>query len=312
MNKKALITGGLGFIGSHLARKLLSKGIDVIILTRSKKRISNIYDIKDKLKIIEKDLLDINMEVEDMDYVFHCASTVDNYNIHTDPYLDININCKGTIALLEACRKHNPKATIIYPSTFFVNGNLDTLPATPESPCNPLGLYPATKLAGEHFCKIYNQIFGLNCIIARFTNVFGEFEEGTNKKKAAFNYLIKLAVENKEIPIYGNGDFVRDYIHVENVVNALLIIAKKGAVNSIYYVGEGKGTKFKNLIQMVVNITKSGRIKYITPPDFHNKVGILNYYCDNTLLKKLGWNMTTTLQEGIKRTIDFYKNDRPS
>jgi len=308
--KNVLITGGLGFIGSCLARKCLDKGWNVTIMSRSDKKIDNIFDIKENVSLVLKDIREIDEEVKEKDYIFHLASTVDNYNINSDPYLDIEINCKGTIALLEACKKHNPEAKIIYASTFFVNGNLNNLPATPESPCNPLGLYPATKLAAEHFCKIYNQVFGLNASIARFTNVFGPFEEGNNKKKAAFNYLINLATEGKEIPIYGDGSFSRDYIFVDDVCLALITIAEKGEKNEIYYVGRGEGVKFIDLINIVIEQSGSGKIKYIDPPEFHNRVGINDYYCDNSKLKELGWNPSVSLQEGIRRTVDFYKNDR--
>src|SRR3989338_9143992 len=128
------------------------------------------------------------------DLIFHLAGSTDNYAIiEGEPYKEIELNCNTTIALLEACKKYSPKARIIFASTFFVNGNVEKLPVTPESPCNPLGLYGATRLAAEHFCRIYHNLFGMDIIIVRFTNVFGAREQ-ISKKKAGFNYLIKLAV----------------------------------------------------------------------------------------------------------------------
>lgn len=307
--KKTLITGGLGFIGSNLASKCIEEGQGVTILSKSNKRLKNIKEIKNQVNIKYKDIRGINREdIQDKDYIFHLASTVDNYNINSNPYLDIEVNCDGTIALLEACKQHNPNARIVYASTFFVNGNIESLPATSDSPCNPQGLYPATRLAGEHFCKIYNQIFGLNSVISRCTNVFGIHEEGDNKKKAAFNYLIKLATEDKDIPIYGDGSFVRDYIYVEDAVSGLLKIAEKGERSEIYYVGRGEGTKFSDLIDIVIKEAQTGRKKYIPIPKFHKQTGIGNYYCDNSKLRGLGWEPKISLREGIRRTIEFYKN----
>jgi UDP-glucose 4-epimerase len=307
--KSILITGGFGFIGSNLAKKALEKDFSVTLLSKSDKRLKNIKGIEDKVQIIYKNVKDIENEVEGKDYIFHLASTVDNYNINSDPYLDIDINCNGTIALLEACRKHNPLARIVLASTFFVNGNLDKLPANPQSPCNPMGLYPATRLAAEHFCKIYNQVFNLNSVIARFTNVFGVNEESTNKKKAAFNYLIKLATEDKGVPVYGDGGFKRDYIYVDDVSKALLTIADKGEKGEIYYVGRGEGVKFIDLMNIIIEEAGKGKIEYMSPPEFHNKVGIVNYFADISPLRKLGWEPEISIREGIRRTIKSYKNE---
>lgn len=306
--KKVLITGGLGLIGSKLAEKCVFSGDSVTILSKSLKRIRNIRGLENKIELHLKDINEINpLDVKDKDFIFHFASTVDNYNIYDQPYLDVDVNCHGTISLLEACRKSNPKARIVYPSTFFVNGNIE-LPATPESPCEPLGVYPATKLAAEHFCKIYNRVFEMNAVIARFTNVFGENEENNNKKKAAFNYLMGLALKDKEIPLYDAGNFYRDYIFVDDVADACKVIAEKGETGEVYYVGNGKAQIFRELIEIVIEEAGSGTIKNIEPPEFHNRVGIKDYYCDNNPLRQLGWRPKVSVREGIRRTIQHYKN----
>ena len=302
MGKNVLITGGLGLIGSCLTEKYVNSGENVTILSQSDKRINNIKGLENKITLKIKDIKDISPEdVINQDYIFHFASTVDNYNIHDQPHLDVNVNCNGTISLLEVCKEFNPSARIVYPSTFFVNGNLDKLPATPESPCNPLGLYPATKLAAENFCKIYNQVFDMNTVIARFTNVFGEKEANNNKKKAAFNYLMGLALRGEEIPLYDAGNFYRDYIFVDDVADACQTIAEKGETGKIYYVGNGKPQKFKELIDIVIEEAKSGTIKNISPSEFHNRIGIKDFYCDNSPLRNLGWKPKISIREGIKK-----------
>lgn len=306
-NKKVLIIGGLGFIGSHLVKKCLAKGYAVTIFSRAGKT-DNIEEVKDKVKLITKDLKDIDEEVKGFDFIFNLAGSVDNYAIiDNQPYRDIEANCITAIALLEACRKHNPTVRLIFASSFFVNGNVKDLPVTAESPCNPLGLYPATKLAAEHFFKIYHNVFGLDIVIARFTNVFGTFEQANNKKKAGFNYLINLALKGQDIPLYNNGDFFRDYIFVEDVADACIVLAEKGETNKIYYVGRGEFIKFKKLIDIVAGETGVG-ITPIEPPQFHKNVGITNFVADVTDLKELGWQPKFSLEEGIKKTIQYYKN----
>ncbi len=307
---KILVTGGLGFIGSNLAEKCVKLGYDVTILSKTNSKINNVKDIKDKVKIILKDIRDIDEEVKKADIIFHLAGTTDNYNILDNPYIDIETNCSGTIALLEACRKHNPKARIVFASTFFVNGNAEKLPVNAYSQCNPLGLYGATRLAAEHFCRIYNGVFDMNSVIVRFTNVFGIKEQPDNKKKAGFNYLINLAMENKEIPLYNNGDFVRDYIYVDDVAEACLAVAEKGKKGEIYYAGRGEFVKFRDMIDMVIKEAGGGRVKPVEPPDFHKRIGIKDFVCDNSALKKLGWQPKVSLREGIKKTIAYYKNGK--
>jgi nucleoside-diphosphate-sugar epimerase len=311
MVKKVLITGGLGFIGSHITQRCVAEGYSVRLLSKTDRKIKNIQGIEDKVELVLKDIRDISREdVSGVDYLFHCASTTDNYNINNAPYLDIETNCTGTIAMLEACRRHNSSVRIIYLSTFFVNGNLKELPATPESHCEPLGLYPATKLAGEHFCKIYGKVFGLDTVIARMTNVFGTHEQRNNKKKAAFNNLIELAVQGKDVPIYSNGEFTRDYIYVSDVTEALLTLAEKGERGRVYYVGNGTPIKFKKLMEIVIQEAGSGSLVPIEPPEFHKNVGIVDYYCDNSPLRLLGWKPKVSMQEGIRKVVQEYKNGK--
>ncbi len=309
MVKKVLITGGLGFIGSHLAQKCVADGQSVRLLSQTDKKIKNIGGIEDRITLALKDIKNISeQDVSGIDYLFHCASTTDNYNIHDAPYLDTEVNCTGTIAVLEACRRYNPSVKIIYPSTFFVNGNLSELPATPESPCEPMGLYPATKLAAEHFCKIYGKVFGLDTTIARITNVFGVHEQKDNKKKAAFNNLIRLAVKGKEVPLYNNGDFVRDYIYVTDVTHALVTLAEKGERGKVYYIGNGSPVKFKQLMDIVIEEAGAGKLVPVEPPQFHKNVGIVDYYCDNAPLLELGWKPRVSMREGIRRVVQEYKD----
>lgn len=305
--KKILIVGGLGFIGSNLARLCVNKGLDVTILSRTEKKIDNITEIKDKVKLIIKDLKEVDREVTGFDTIYNLAGSTDNYAIIDDePYKDIDMNCISTIALLEACKKNNPKARIVFGSTFFVNGRVKKLPVTPETPCKPLGLYGATRLAAEHFCHVYNNMFDMNIVIVRFTNVFGIYEQSQNKKKAGFNYLINLAVKGKEIKLYDNGNFLRDYIYVTDAANACIIIAEKGKKDLVYYIGNGKKVRFKELIDVIVKET-GVKVKPVTPPDFHKKVGIVDFYCDNSMLKELGWNQEISFEQGIKETIEYYK-----
>lgn len=307
--KKVLIVGGLGFIGSHLARQCVEKGLDVSILNRSKSKIANIDPVRDKINLIIKDVKDIDSEVAGFDTIFHLAGSTDNYSIiEGEPYRDIELNCVNTIALLEAVKKNNTDARVVFASTFFVNGRPEKLPVDENSPCRPLGLYGATRLAAEHFCRIYHNVFDLDIVIVRFTNVFGENEQSANRKKAGFNYMINEACFGNDLYVYDNGDFYRDYIHVSDAARAIMVAAEKGETNEVYYAGRGEFVKFRQLINIVQEETDV-KVNSIAPPDFHRRVGITDFVCDNSRLKALGWKPAISLEEGIKKTIDYCKRE---
>lgn len=305
---KSLITGGMGFIGSHLARRLVNQGQEVTILSRSSKKLKNIQDISDRVNLVIKDIRDIDeKEVNGMDFVYHLAGTVDNYAIKEgDPYEDISINCNGTIALLEAVKNARGKTRIFFGSTFFVNGNLAQLPATPLSPTNPLALYPITRLAAENFCKAYHNVHQLDVVVSRFTNVFGPGEQTDNKKKAGFNFMINQALRGEELRVYSGGNFIRDYIYVDDLVSACTTISEKGKSGEIYYAGAGP-VKFKDLVDLIIKNCPGSKATSIDPPEFHKGVGIVDFYCDTQPLRDLGWRPLVSSEEGIRRTIEYCK-----
>ncbi len=302
-----LIIGGLGFIGSHLAEQLLKKEHEITIISRSKSKISNIKGFEDNVRLVIKDVRNIGDFVKNFDVIFHLAGTTDNYAIVEDDLeRDIEANCKGTLYLLDACRKYNPKVRIIFASSFFVIGKPKELPVDESSECNPSSLYPATRLCGEHICKIYSSVFNLDVIIARFANVFGAKELADNKKKAAFNYMINMAVHNHELTLYDSGDFVRDYIYVTDVADACITLMEKGETNEIYHIGRGEGIKIKRLFNMVVDVIGKGKVVSIPTPTFHKKVGVKDFYFDISKIKALGWKPKIQIQKGIKLTADYY------
>lgn len=306
---KILVTGGLGFIGSHLSESLINQGHEVTILSRSNLKIDNIKHFKDKVELLIKDVKEIKDEVKNFDVIFHLAGSTDNYAIIEDDLeRDIELNCKGILYLLNSCKKHNPKIKIIFASTFFVVGIPEKLPVDETARCKPLSLYPATRLCGEHICNIYHNVYGLDIIIARFANVFGEREQCLNKKKAAFNFMINTALNDGELTLYDSGDIIRDYIHVKDVVDACITLMEKGVSNEVYFVGRGEGIEIRKLFEMVINIVGSGKIKNIPTPNFHKKVGIRDFYCDISKISKLGWKPKISIEEGIKLTADYYKN----
>lgn len=303
-----LVTGGLGFVGSSIAKYYSALGNNVEVLTRSLTKKQNLNGFKN-INIRLRDIRYILEEdVRGKDVIFHCASTVDNYNIHDNPHLDVEVNCTGTTALLEVCRSCNPNVLIVYTSTFFVNGNPEKFPVSDKNREFPLGLYGATKLCAENILKTYQRVFGIKSKIVRLSNVFGPGEQCDNNKKAAFNRIIYDITQGKPVKIYNGGKIKRDYIYIDDVVSAIDYVANKGesGLEKIYYVGLGKPTTFRKLIETAVHIVGRGVIDYIESPPFHNAVGIDDFWCDVKPLKKLGWKPQHTVEEGIQKLIEHY------
>jgi len=301
---KVLITGGLGFIGGALANRLCREN-QVTVLTRSEQGRSRLREpdrVRVRVGIVEEITA---ADCAGMDLVIHCASTVDNYNILTDPYLDIRTNCAGTIALLEACKEHRPK--LLFVSTFFVYGNPATLPVDEDSPCEPLGLYPATKLCAEHFCKIYSRLHSFHLNICRLTNVYGPGEVFDNTKKGAFNYLIHKAQLGEPIDLYRGGDFSRDYLYIDDAVEALAMVAERAPAGELYLVGSGEPVLFKDLMECLHRLTKRKSVLgSMEPPQFHQVVGIKNFSANVAKIKALGWAPKVGYEEGITRTLESH------
>lgn len=309
MTKKTsyLITGGLGLIGSALANRVTG---DITIFSRSDKYKNRIK--QQDVKLIVKDLNAIEeKDVENIDVIYHCASTVDNYHVLDNPYIDIHTNIEGTIRLLQCCKSLPKKPKIIYLSTFFVYGNeydKTHIPINEDSKTDPLAIYPASKLCSESIIKLYSRLYEIPYIICRLTNVYAEEEAFTNKKKGALNYIIMQALKGEPLSIYNGGNFYRDYIFRDDVVDALTFLEQKTS-NESFLIGYGKPVLFKNIIQYIHEVTqKKSSITSIEPPAFHKAVGITNFVADISKITRLGWNPQIDYKQGIDRIVQVYKN----
>jgi nucleoside-diphosphate-sugar epimerase len=276
-----LITGAAGFIGSKL-KAALENSHNVIGHTREN---YNIEDLNfDKLS------------VQNFDIIYHLASTTHNYHILDNPYIDINTNCKGTINLLENMRFYCPKAKLVFVSTFFVNSG------------EPLGLYGASKLFAEHACRIYSKVFDLNVSIARLCNVYGPGERIDNNKKNAFMKILYQLHKNEPVLVY-KEDSWRDFIYIDDVLSALQTIAAVGQNRQIYTVGTGTKLLFRNLITMIKDVIGStSKIEYVDSPTFHKAVGMEDLEYDVKPLRKLGWEPTHTVVDGVSKILAEHKN----
>jgi len=308
---KIIITGGTGFVGSSLAESLLRDNHEIILLVRSDKKNSNIANFADKVTVVHCDVTDekqLGKIISDVapDAIFHFAGQLTTYESFENPLYDVDVNSKSTLIILESIRKLKKNCRFILGSTFWVIGRPEKLPVTENDCCQPRNVYAADRLASENYCFIYNIVYGLDTVVMRFTNTYGEREQYQNPKKAALNYLLYKAFKGEEVPIYSKGEFFRDYIHVKDVVSACKILLEKAKSAETYFVGSGKKTWFYDIAKIIEELT-GAKIVYVEAPPYHKKIDIGNFVVDNTKLKSLGWEPTIDMRTGIKNILDYFK-----
>ncbi len=310
---KILVTGGLGFVGSHLTESLLLDKHNVIILTRnlnSKSKIINQLSraIIEKVDITDFQKLSKTIKKYKPDVIFHLAGETSHKKSFEDPMYDIDVNTKSTLCILETIRKFVPKCRLILGSTFIVVGKPEILPVDENSKCNPTTIYGNNRLSSEYFCNIYHNVYGLDTISFRITNSFGPREQYLTPTKNALNYLIYQAYLGNDVTIYNNGKFFRDVIFVTDVISALQTIMKNGESGNLYWISSGKKIWFYEIAQWLEELTNC-KIKYVDPPSYANKVDVGNFVVDNSKLKSLGWNLKIPIKDGIKQTLDYFKQN---
>lgn len=301
----------MGFVGSHLSEEFVNTGHSVVIASRSKKKIRNIANIIDHVKIEYGDItnykwLETIILKHKPDVIFHLAGQLTHYEAFENPLYDVDVNSKTTLVILETLRKMEKPCRLILGSTFWVVGKPKTLPINEETPCNPLNLYAADRLASEHYCRIYNRVYGLDALVMRLTNTFGPREQYNNPRKAALNYLLYKGFKGETVPIYDEGKFFRDYIYISDIVSAAKAIMEKGKSGEIYFVGTNTPTWFYDIGKWIEELTP-GKVVYVESPEYHKKIDVGNIVVDNTKLKKLGWNWKVPVKEGLKKTLEYYR-----
>jgi len=237
--------------------------------------------------------------------VLYLISTIDNYNIKTNPYVDIDTNLTTLVRVLENFRQLNkPKVVFNFASSWFVYGDAD-LPARESSHCDPKGFYSITKRAAEQLLISYCETYNLKYRILRFANVLGPGDMKVSKKKNALTYLIDRIRHDEDINLYDNGDFYRDYIHVSDLCYAVRTVMQRGAANEIYNIGNGKAILFKEIIEYAMKQSDSkSKINFIEQPDFHKLVQVKSMYMDNSKIRSLGYSPIFAINNIVNQLLD--------
>ena len=241
---------------------------------------------------------------DDVTDILYLVSTIDNYNVTVNPYIDIETNLTTLIRVLENFRLTGRRNVVFnFASSWFVYGDTD-LPAREDSYCDPKGFYSITKRAAEQLLISYCETYKIQYRIFRFANVLGPNDKKASKKKNALTYLLNEIKQEKEIYLYDNGEFYRDYIHVSDLCYAMKLVMAKGKVNEIYNIGNGEKILFRDLIKYAVEKAKSRSTIYpIQQPDFHKQVQVKSMYMDNSKIRSLGYSPIFTIKTIIDQLL---------
>ena len=313
------MTGGLGFIGSSLAGRLVEQGARVTLCDALIEGYggnpANIREIRSEVEVDSSDVRDaaaMERLVEGREVVFHLAAQVSHVMSLSNPYPDIDINIKGTAVLLEACRKRNPEALVVRSGTRGQYGPAVRLPVSEETPSDPRGIYEISQLSAEMICRTYTRIHRIRTVPLRLTNVYGPRGQMKHSHFGVVNWFVRLALEGRPIPIFGSGKILRDFLYVDDCVEALLLAAvEPRAVGEILNVGHDRASTFLEVAELLREIVPGTRIEFtdFTPERLAQEPG--DFVSDITKIRRLlGWQPRVGLREGLARTVEFYRERR--
>ncbi|MBS1966065.1 MAG: NAD-dependent epimerase/dehydratase family protein [Chloroflexi bacterium SZAS-1] len=317
--KRVLITGGLGFIGSTLAHRLVDLGAQVTLVDSLIPiyggNLRNIAGIEDRVKVNIADVRDeysMDYLVQGQHYLFNLAGQSSHMDSMRDPYADLDINCRAQLSILEACRKHNPQLKVVYTSTRQIYGKPDFLPVDERHLLHPTDVNGVNKMAGEWYHIVYNNVYGIRGCALRLTNTIGPRMRVKDARQTFLGIWIKQLIEGQPIQVWGDGTQIRDFTYVDDCVEALLLAAATPAADGqIFNLGSDETINLRDLAALLIEINGGGSYEIIPYPADRKPIDIGDYYADYRLIQgRLGWRPKISLRDGLRRTLEFYRAER--
>jgi UDP-glucose 4-epimerase len=311
-----MITGGLGFIGSNLARHLVELDADVLLMDSlipdSGANFFNIDGIADRVRVNIADVRQestMNHLVRDREVIFNLAGQVSHIDSMRDPYTDLEINCRSQLSILESCRKFNPGVKVVFAGTRQVYGKPDSLPVTEDHLVRPADVNGINKAAGENYHLLYNNVFNVRACSLRLTNVYGPRQLIKHNRQGFIGWFIRLALEGREIQIFGDGSQVRDFVYVDDAADAFLRAGASDACNGqVFNVGGSEPIAHSDLAALLIDVSGGGSLRYVPWPPEKKAIDIGSFYADSTRFRRaVGWQPRVSLRAGFTRTIGYYR-----
>ncbi len=317
--RAVLITGGLGFLGSNLARRLVELGADVLLVDSLVPdyggNLFNVADIQDRLRVNIADIRDENS----MDYlvrwqevIFNLAGQVSHIDGQRDPYTDLDINCRAQLSFLEACRRFNPKAKVVYASTRQIYGRPLYLPVDEMHPKRPTDVNGINKMAGEWYHILYNNVHGIRATSLRLTNSYGPRQLMKHNRQGFIPWFVRQALDGEEISLFGDGSQLRDFTYVDDAVEAFLMAGASPAADGQFFNVGGMGpTSLKQFLETLLDVVGSGSYRLVPFPPEKRSIDIGSFYTDYSKIRSaLGWEPRVPIAEGLRQMVEYYRQHR--
>jgi UDP-glucose 4-epimerase len=314
-DKNIIITGGLGFIGSNLAIRLVDLGANVTLMDSLIPEYGgNLWSIDPVKEIVRVNISDVrdpySMKhlVQGQDYLFNLAGQTSHMDSMESPETDLEINCRAQLSILEACRKHNPKINVVFASTRQIYGKPDFLPVNENHLLRPTDVNGINKMAGEWYHILYNNVYGIRACALRLTNTYGPRMRVKDARQTFLGIWIRNLIEGKALEVWG-GSQLRDFSYVEDAIDAFLIAAAHpGAAGNVYNVGGCEVISLQDLAGLMVEVFGTGEYRVREFPEERKRIDIGDYYADHTRIHAdLGWEPRISLREGLQRTLSYYQ-----
>jgi len=311
-----LITGGLGFIGSALAHRLVALGARVTIvdamLPGAGGNLANVADIRDRVQINISDVRDpvsFRYLVRGQHYLFNLAGQVSHIDSMRDPFADLEINCRAQLAMMEACREHNPAIRVVHTATRQQYGRAKTLPIPEDHVQDPVDVNGINSIAGEAYHILYHRVYGIRTTSLRLTNTYGPRMLIRHNRQTALGWLIRLAVAGRTIELFGDGEQRRDFNYVDDVAEAILLAATNPAAEGEIFNLGGAPVSLREAVELLVAVAGSaGGYRLVPFPPERKVIDIGDVFTDYTKIGQvLGWQPRTPLRDGLAHAVAFYR-----
>lgn len=310
-----LVTGGLGFIGSNLARRLVALGAKVTLMDSMIPEYGgNPFNVEDLAGRVTVNYADVRQRstmdflVQGRDYLFNLAGQVSHIDSMRDPFTDLDINGRSQLSILESCRHNNRRVKLVFAGSRQVYGRPRYLPVDEAHPVRPVDVNGINKVAGEQYHILYNDVYGVRAASLRLTNTYGPGQLVKHNRQGFIGWFIRTVTEGGEIQLYGDGSQVRDLNFVEDVVEALLLAGACDAANGrIYNLAAEPPVALAELARLLVELAGRGSVRHVPWPEEKRAIDIGSYYGTHArITAELGWTPRTPLREGLARTLDHY------
>ena len=313
---RVLITGGAGFIGSNLARRLAGVAARIALVDSLIPQYGgNLFNIRDLAERTTLNICDVRDPhamgylVRDQDFLFNLAGQTSHLDSMSDPRTDLEINAAAQLSILEACRKANPRIKLVFASTRQLYGKPQYLPVDEAHPVRPVDVNGINKLAGEWYHLLYNNVHGIRACALRLTNTYGPGMRVKDARQTFLGVWVRHLIEGQAITVFGDGKQLRDFNYVDDCVDALLLAGAADAANGkVYNLGSREVVSLKAVAELMIELDRRGAYELKPFPADRKAIDIGDYYSDFSLInKELGWAPRVGLREGLQRTLAYYR-----